>query len=64
MKHPTLQNLLSTPDDCKEHADCLDYAMSSLMARLRREPEQLEYALRTYESLFLLRKAIETHKAG
>ena len=63
MKHTTLQDLLKEPDSQKEQLNALDYAMSSVIAILRHEPNQLEEAVKNYESLYLLRKAIENYKA-
>lgn len=58
----TLAELLSNPGDIREQVTALDYAMSSMVAQLRHEPAQLTETVESYESLYLLRKAIKNIK--
>lgn len=64
MPNPTLQELLTHPGELMEQVEALDYAMASLITRLRYEPEQLEKAIEHYEILYLLRKALKTYNTS
>ncbi len=63
MPNPNIQELLNTPGELREQSEALDYAMSSMVSHLKHEPEQLEKTVAHYETLYLLRKAIETYKS-
>jgi hypothetical protein len=59
-----LEDLLSNPADQTEYIKSLDYAMNSMVNRLRNEPGELEEVLASYDSLYLLKKSIENLNAN
>ncbi len=59
----TIEELLSNPEDLRELARHLEYSQSIMVAHLKHEPELLEKTVAHYETLYLLRKAIETYKS-
>lgn len=62
MSHLTIETLLSTRKDLQELARHLEYCQSLMVAYLKHAPEQLEDVIESYESIYLLRQALENYQ--
>ncbi len=62
MTYPTIEELLTSPEEIRELAGYLDHCMLYLVLYLKYEPEQLEKIVECYDNISLLKQAIQHHQ--
>lgn len=62
MEHPTLEELLTNPEEVRELSRYLDRCMLYTVLYLKYEPEQLENVIECYDNLSLLQEALRNHQ--